>query len=416
MKYIYLLFFPLYLFSNECLSCHSNYTSIKHFSKHYTMKNAINITRQTWGIKDSNITLQTLPKAKKIINTKEDLVDDFLRRKCLSCHLTSKTINPTNNACLTCHNTHKNKFDSKKSKPTMNKCMKCHKNEYIGGEYLGLFPHDYDKSYRSPISAKGYYPDKSAGIDYHHLAVDIHKQKGMSCIDCHNGKDFEKKVDCKSCHTKPSSKNHKNFHNNLSCNVCHSSWNISSYELNVLRDDTSNYKQWKRLKVQEDIYLEKFLTKALKLQKKGILIKPKMPDYLNNNLEEGLWYSGWLYRRWENNFLVYDVNNKVKIAKPMFQYRISYKNKDGKVILNDVNKNKDGSKIEAFIPKAPHTITAKSKSCEMCHENKIMLDNSLIHKDILKGKVIKGRAFLKEELDRLNSSKYKLERAKSLFN
>jgi hypothetical protein len=99
----------------------------------------------------------------------------------------------------------------------------------------------------------------------------------------------------------------------------------------------------------------------------------------------------------------------------MFQYRISYKNKNGIVILDDIHKNIDGSKIEAFIPKVPHTITKKAKSCEMCHENKIMLDNNLIHKDILKGKVIKGRRFTKEELKKLYSPKYKLERAKILF-
>jgi len=415
IKYNFTLLLPIILYSNECLSCHKNYTAKKHFSNHYTMKNAINITRKTWGIKDSNVTLQTLPKAKKIIKSKEDLVDDFLRRKCLSCHLTSKNINPTSNSCLACHNTHKNKLDSIKAKPTMNKCTKCHKNEYIGGEYKGLFPHDYDKAYRSPITPKGYYPNKSAGIDYHHLALDVHFKKGLTCISCHNGKNFEEKVDCKSCHKNLSKENHKNFHKNLSCNVCHSSWNISSYELNVLRDDTANYKQWKRLKVQEDIYLEQFLTKAIKLEKKGILIKPKMPDYLTNRLKNGIWYSGWKYRRWENNFLVYDKNNKVKIAKPMFQYRISYKNKNGTVILDDIHKNIDGSKIEAFIPKAPHTITKKAKSCEMCHENKIMLDNNLIHKDILKGKVIKGRVFTKKELQKLYSPKYKLERAKILF-
>jgi hypothetical protein len=140
-----------------------------------------------------------------------------------------------------------------------------------------------------------------------------------------------------------------------------------------------------------------------------------MPDYLTNRLKNGIWYSGWKYRRWENNFLVYDKNNKVKIAKPMFQYRISYKNKEGVVILDDIHTNKDGSKIEAFIPKAPHTITKKTKSCEMCHENKIMLDNTLIDKNILQGKVIKGRLFLKEELDKLQSKKYKLERAKIFF-
>jgi predicted CXXCH cytochrome family protein len=359
--------------------------------------------------------LQTLSKAQKNISKPADLVDDFLRRKCLKCHLESKTINPTQNICLSCHNQHVSKEDAKSAKPTMDKCLKCHNNEFIGTDYLGLFPHDYDEAYRSPLTQEGYYPPKPYGIDYHHLSEDIHYTKGMSCVDCHNkkiGKGGWEKVECNSCHQNPTPQNHKNYHDNLSCNSCHSSWNVSSYEMNVLRDDTANYKQWERLIVQDDLYLEKFLKKALDAK---IPPKPVMKDNLSGKLENGIWYSGWLFRRWENIFLVNSDDGKIKIAKPMFQYRISYKDKKNKMILDDVSKI-DNEKIEAFIPKAPHTITQKSKSCEMCHENKIMLDKNLINKDILKGKVIKGSLFTKEQIGKLSSDFYKKERSKELFS
>lgn len=329
--------------------------------------------------------------------------------------MTSQTINKSNNLCLACHSPHKNKLDSKQAKPTQEKCLKCHNNEFIGSDYLGLFPHDYDKAYRSPISKDGYYPKRPHGIDYHHLSSDIHHQRGMSCVDCHKktqNKTWESKVDCKSCHQNISQQNHKNYHGNLSCNSCHSAWNTSSYELNVLRDDTSNYKQWKRLKVQDDIYLENFLTKALKAKTAPA---PKMPDYLSNKLEDGIWYSGWKFRRWENFFLINSDDGKIKIAKPMFQYRISYKDKNGKTILDDVSKL-DGKRIEAFLPKEPHTITKKAKSCEMCHQNKIMLDKNLINKDLFQGKILKGSPLSSKQLEKLESNFYKKERAKILFS
>ncbi len=414
MRLLILFLLPLVLYSNECLVCHPKKMKQCENSNHFTLKNSINITRQTWGIKDSNVTLQTLPEPRVKIEKPSNLVDDFLRRKCLKCHLNSKTINKTNNLCLSCHSRHIDKYDFKKAKPTQKKCLKCHNNEFVGTDYLGLFPHDYDKAYRSPISKDGYYPNKQYGIDFHHLSSDIHFQKGLSCVDCHNkkgNKSWEDKVDCKSCHQKISKSNHKNYHEKISCNTCHSSWSSSSYELNVLRDDTKDYNQWKRLTVQEDIYLEKFLKKALKSKIKP---NPKMPDYLTNKLKDGIWYSGWKFRRWENIFLVNDKNGKIKIARPMFQYRISYKDKNGKMILDDVYKI-DNKKIEAFIPYSPHTITKKAKSCEMCHENRIMLDKGLINSDILKGRVINGSPFSNGQLEKLRSDFYKKERVKLLF-
>ncbi|VAY87777.1 hypothetical protein MNB_ARC-1_85 [hydrothermal vent metagenome] len=237
----------------------------------------------------------------------------------------------------------------------------------------------------------------------------------MQCTACHKmtlSNNWEEKINCKSCHKNISKTNHKKYHKKISCSACHSSWNISSYELNVFRDDTNNYAQWKRLKVQDDIYLEQFLTKALKNKN---TTKPQMPDYITDELKNGVWYSGWLFRRWENFFLINDENKKIKIAKPMFQYNISYKDKNNNMILNNINKI-ENQKIEVFLPKVPHTITKKAKSCEMCHENKIMLDNNLINKDILKGKIMKGSPFSKKQLEKLASPYYKQQRAKLLHN
>ena len=401
------------LSANSCIKCHQSQMDRCKKSNHYTLKSAINITRKAFGIKDSNVTLQTLPKPKSKITKVQDIVDDMLRRKCLRCHLNSKTINSSGNLCLSCHNSHKSVNDSYKARPTMSKCLKCHNGEFIGSDFLGKFPHDYDKAYRSPLTKDGYYPDSRDGIDYHYLSADVHYKMGFSCISCHNNKNGNwERVSCKDCHKSLSKANHKSYHKNLSCTSCHASWMVNSYQLHLLRDDTPNYKQWKRLTKQFDLYLEEFLKNALKQKNPP---PPKMPDYLTNELKDGIWYSGWKFRRWENFILVRKDNQKIALAKPMFEYFISYVDKNGTTILDSVSMV-NGKKIESFLPKSPHTITKLSKSCEMCHNNQIMLNKNYINRDLFIGNTFKSRLLNKKELKKLNSSLYKKERAKMLFD
>jgi len=399
--------------ANDCLNCHTNKMQECSRGVHFTLKGAINITRKTFGIKDSNVTLKTLPKPTKSIKEPKDIVDDMLRRKCLRCHLTSKQINSSGNLCLACHLVHKNKTDSFKAKPTQNKCLKCHNGEFIGSDYLGKFPHDYDKSYRSPLTKDGFYPDSNDGIDYHYLTKDIHSKAGLTCISCHN-KTVAKnwlKPKCTACHKILSAKNHKSYHSKLSCSSCHATWMVNSYNLNIFRDDTPNYKEWKRLAKQYDPYLEEFLTKALKAKNPP---NPVMPDYLTNELKNGIWYSGWKFKRWNNFVLVNSSSGKIELAKPMFQYKISYKDSNNRMILDNVSKI-NGQKIEAFLVKHPHTITKKAKSCEMCHENQILTNQNLINKKLFMGRLIDATPLSKDQIKNLKSKFYKKERSNLLF-
>ena len=403
----------LTLNANSCIKCHSNKMQECKSNIHFTLKKAINTTRKTFGIKDSNVTLQTLPLPPKVIKEPKDLVDDLLRRKCLRCHLTSQTVNPTQNLCLACHNPHKNRADSYKAKPAQGKCLKCHNGEFIGSDYLGKFPHDYDKSYRSPLDKEGFYPQSKDGIDYHYLTQDIHHKNGLTCTSCHNKKIAKNwlKPKCTACHKNLSAKNHKSYHSKISCTACHASWMVNSYNLNLLRDDTPNYKQWKRLTKQFDPKLESFLINALKSKTPP---PPKSLDYLDNKEKSGIWYSGWKFKRWENFWLVNSKDGKIELAKPMFQYKISYKDKNGTMLLDNISQT-DGKKIEAFLIKHPHTITKKPKSCEQCHNNPILFDKTLINKNLFQGTLINAAPLTKKQLKKMHSKKYKLERAKNFF-
>lgn len=413
-----------------CSSCHKN--DIKKFksSNHYTLKNEINTVFKTFGL-DTNYTLQSLPKAPKIIKTKKGLVIDLLRRKCLKCHVETKKIYELGSyrgkGCMSCHAKYasdgrykgkdksiKDRFGFAKSHrlsktPPMSACLSCHNKEFVGGDYLGLFPKDYDKSYRSPITKDGKFPPMIHGIDFHHLNKDIHVKAGLKCSDCHDKKSIlgQTEASCKTCHKNLTAKNHEYYHKNLSCTSCHASWQMSHYELSLLRDDTPNYIQWKRLQVQEDGYLQKFLEIAMKSK-----IKPKMPDFIDGKMREGIWYSGWKIRRWENLLLGNDTNAKVQILRPFFQYRLSYKNRDNKMVFDDFFQDKS-TKFEAFMPYTPHTIAKRAKSCEACHENPLKKSDFL---NIFEGKTLKSTPLTKEQIQKLHSKKYKKTRAKMLLN
>lgn len=417
----YFLFTIFLVADNSCIKCHPSEAKKCETSIHTTLKNAINITREVWGIKNSDVTLQTIPHSPLKIEEPKDLVDDFLRRKCLKCHLGVKNSGEKGmkrqKSCLACHTKHNDKEKCQTSKISTDKCLTCHNKQFVGTDYLGLFPKDHHHSFRAPLKKNGKYPSQKYGIDHHSLNEDIHHTLGMSCVDCHNnknGKSWETGAKCIDCHQDLTKQNHPNYHSNISCSACHSSWNMSSYEMSVFRDDTADYEKWKDLTLQEDGYLTNFLTKALKSKK---IIKPVMPDWIDMKQKKGIWYSGYRYKRWEHFILGNSDDGTIKILRPIFQYRISYRDKTGKMVLDDVSKV-NGKDIEVWTPYSPHTITKKTKSCESCHENNLqtnILSNNTIL-DLQKPKnIINGSPLTRKQLNKLDSKKYKLIRAKSLF-
>ena len=190
---------------------------------------------------------------------------------------------------------------------------------------------------------------------------------------------------------------------------------MSHYELSLLRDDTPSYKQWKDLTQQEDEYLANFLRSALKAKNPP---NPQMPDWITGEMKEGIWYSGWRLRRWENVFLGNTPEGIIKLLRPLFQYRISYKDKEGKIVLDDVFVNSKNEKMEAFVPYDPHTISKNAKSCEQCHENPLeykglVKGNSV--ESLFTGEVKNGAPLSGDQIIKLHSKRYQTIRAKMFF-
>jgi len=420
---------PIYV-NIFCRKCHEEEIKNVNNSLHATMAGIINQTRYLWGAQTSafppvysvNSALKTLPEPIDFPKTPKDLVDDFLRKKCLRCHIGVAGFPKRGlyraSGCAACHVIYNNEGrylgndvaidKNKKGYPQYHsftrkipnfQCLHCHNSNHVGADYEGLFEHDYDEAYRSPIP-----PNIIYGMDYHYLAKDIHAEKGLWCTDCHSKKDvmgdgksygYELAVPmikCSDCHggflrQRPnkllsniayksgkfyfSSKNGnlyelKTFskdiishsisnHKKLRCSACHAQWSFQDYGLSVMREDAPNYKKWKRLRLQGDPYLENFFKNPE---------RPFSLDLLNGKTKRGIWFLGWRFRRWE--FMPLGIENeKYTILRPRYQYFVSYIDEKGGIIL-------DSKKTHwAFMPYVPHTISPFGRNCEACHLNPV---------------------------------------------
>ena len=375
--------------SEKCGDCHDQ--DIKKVKKSLmsTANGIINITRYLWGEQDSPLkhySVYNLPN--------EKIVDDFLRKVCLRCHINTKGSGrfgeSRSSGCAACHVPYKNNGEHLhvfSDKIQTAQCLHCHNFNRIGMDYAGYFEHDYSRTYRSPIY-KGDLPPKIYGIYQHRLQEDVHFEKGMDCVDCHNKEDVmgngdEKNfkyeqvhVKCESCHKKYNKKllEHK-LHKSLECYACHSAWGFQDYGLNVLREDFQGYFKWKFLKDINVPDTQEILAKSLgrygelaklKQGKKNFsdnLLPPYETDYLTGEKKLGVWYLGWVYRRWEDPVLGINQRGKISPVRPDYQFYVSYSDKDYNVKIN--NKKM----IFNWSPYVPHTVSKYGRSCFSCHGN-----------------------------------------------
>jgi hypothetical protein len=373
----------------KCGKCHEDDIMRVKKSLMATNKGIINITRYLWKAQKSpydNYTVYNMPD--------KELVDDFLRKVCLRCHVNregSKRFGEIRSSgCAACHVPYKNNGEHLHiftREIDTAQCLHCHNFNRVGMDYVGYFEHDYSRTYRSPITKNGF-PPKIYGIYQHRLQEDIHFAKNFKCTDCHNkeevmgdGKEYsfkyeQVKIRCVNCH-KNYNKNtisHK-LHKNLECFTCHSSWGFQDYGLNALREDFKGYFKWKFLKdinipdTQKILYkslgnygdLSKLNYKKDNFSKK--LLPPLSRDYILNKKKLGVWYIGWIFRRWSDPVLGINERGKISPVRPDYQFYVSYVNKDYKIILNNEKMRFNWS------PYVPHTTSKYGRSCFSCHNS-----------------------------------------------
>ena len=253
--------------SKYCGKCHADQIEQVEQSNMATGKSMIEVTRYAWGAQEEGEGLYSLrPKEEKgelfLPSPSEgEPVDAFLRTKCLRCHLQGEAPHRPGDyragGCAACHMIYSNdghtltqdraiqskvrknraeregRFKRKfaansltnpRAYPVMHKfttavpsvqCEHCHNENGIGNEFEGLF----SSATRPNALFKKTGADKPVlyGAEHDFLLPDIHRERGMHCIDCHVATDFKGaplgsglhagvEIRCEDCHGSTSKK------------------------------------------------------------------------------------------------------------------------------------------------------------------------------------------------------------------
>lgn len=251
--------------SKYCGKCHANQVEAVEQSPMATGKSVINITRYAWGAQTADESIYSLRPKKEdgerfLPNSSEgEPVDIFLRTKCMRCHLQSQAPHRPGDyragGCAACHMIYSNdghtltqdraiqsklrkngqkkgerfkrKFAAKslenpRAYPVMHKfttaipsvqCEHCHNTNGIGNEFEGLF----SPASRPHAAFQKINENKPVlyGTKHEFLLPDIHRERGMHCIDCHVATDLKGapsspelhsgvEIRCENCHGTPS--------------------------------------------------------------------------------------------------------------------------------------------------------------------------------------------------------------------
>ena len=246
-----------------CGKCHESHVKKISRSSMATAKRMINITRFGWGAQPADELPHSLYPGEQDQpyppSGKGHAVDGFLKTKCLRCHLDSpgphRPGDYRSTGCSACHMVYTNdgislshdraiqalqqkdkksnrfqrKFANKalsnrRGYPLLHKfttavpsvqCEHCHNNNGVGEEFEGLLAKP-DRPRSTPKSISDEKP-VLYGKEHAFMVPDIHREKGMHCIDCHIGDEIKPQIEpeglqssvqirCTDCHGTASKK------------------------------------------------------------------------------------------------------------------------------------------------------------------------------------------------------------------
>ncbi len=376
----------------SCGQCHLDKVQDIRHALHFTVKNEVNLVRKQFSATTTLDSLLDIPVT-SMPATALALADDMLRRRCLRCHpYTSGDRYPAvsrGTGCASCHlQFYEGKLISHSflEKPTDTQCLQCHYGNRVGFDYYGRYEHDMNDEYRTPYTTTDDY-FRPYGIEYHQLTADIHQQKGMVCVDCHFGnqlmKSDMKSLTCGECHSLEKLSNglppnivyqdnsyilhslnegmlhmvplmthpaHTSYKDKVGCQVCHAQWAFNDKETHLLRSDIEDYDDFERLTVQGSSEVEKLLLNNLDYDAEEL--PHVMTDKITGKAYPGLWYKGFVTRRWEAVPLGRDSTGTIQVMRPLLDLHLSWIDEDEDVRFDAVHGE---SPANGMLPYIPHT-------------------------------------------------------------
>ena len=191
-------------------------------SLHGTVAGVINQTRYLWGAQASADPpvyglgggLAPLPAPDSLVypETPADLVDDFLRRRCLRCHLHDRGPGGRglyrSTGCAACHVLYGDDglymgqdraisrdrpgspaFHRFTKRIPNEQCLHCHNGNHVGADYEGRFEADFSETYRY-----GVWPTERRPLNTGFNTIDSGRMSmpkgGSGASDCHEGSDI----------------------------------------------------------------------------------------------------------------------------------------------------------------------------------------------------------------------------------
>ena len=367
-----------------CGKCHARQAEHCAQSAHFTLKNEVSLIRSHFGLA-SLAGLTAIPDRSGPPRNKEELVDDLLRRRCLRCHVYSAGDKYPyvrhGTGCAACHiGKTEGKLDSHAFiLPGERQCLSCHYGNRAGSDFAGMYEHDYGRDFRSPQATPRPFL-RPYGVEQHDLAPDIHRQRGLTCTDCHSGAELsgqQAAIKCADCHASDSGKvpplknlhaedgqliltarqdgtkhlvpklrhpAHAKYGSRVACQVCHAQWSFNDSSTHLLLSYSEDIEPWESLAVQSSFEAEQFLN--------GEEYSPFMSDKLTGKRKPGIWLKGYALRRWNNMLIRQDKNGMIKIFRPVLDLHLSAVDADGEIIagLDNIVGSNDG-----LLPYTPHT-------------------------------------------------------------
>jgi hypothetical protein len=155
----------------------------------------------------------------------------------------------------------------------------------------------------------------------------------------------------------------------LECHSCHALWTYQDFGLHLFREDRPDYQKWAPLWLQNDPQVQDLLQRNLPLNKER-QTAPVARDYLNGALSQGIWYSGWSYRRLESPIFGINERGRTSLFRPFHQFVVSWVDNQGRPLWDSrILKTREGKPGLGFNPYAPHTVQKQTRPCEGCHLN-----------------------------------------------
>ncbi len=374
--------------AESCGPCHADITGKIFSSNHFTLYNSTNIFRKAFGAETDLGSFLDTPK-KITPESKLELADDLLRRRCFRCHPYSSGDNypavTHGTGCASCHmvfsDGHLNSHSFQK--PADDQCLSCHYGNYVGFDYYGRFEHDFNAEYRTPFTTKNKH-FRPYGIEYHQLKPDIHQIRGMLCIDCHTGRELMEdkgmKPSCKGCHKLEELQRslpaqienrhglfmlhgrngkdhiiplmnhpaHEKQAENLTCQVCHAQWTYNDFGKHFLRSDTDDFDIWWNLSVQGSFEIETIIEHNNNFD--ATELPGQMTDKITGKPETGRWYKGFTTRRWENTILGRDAQGNITTMRPVLDYYLSWIDEEENVRFDSVHSDAPNMGMRPYVP------------------------------------------------------------------